>query len=261
MSNIKIQDKFLIGTSWKMNKTNDEAIDYVKELNKYRDKFEKLSNVQTFILPPFTAIKDISQVIEKENLPVLYGAQNVCWEDFGAFTGEISAPMLKNLGCYFVELNHQERRKLFNETNKTANAKIKQVLKYDMYPIVCFGDEEKTNWNDTEAFLSQQLQELLIGVEKAKIRNIVFAYEPRWAIGKKEAASVKVVDQVHSYCRRFLIKNYGEDIANEVRILYGGSVTENNAAALLQILDVDGLFIGRAALSAKGFANIIEKSF
>ena len=261
MSEIKIQDKFLIGTSWKMNKTNDEAIGYIKDLSKYRNKFEKLSNVQTFILPPFTAIKDVAKMIEQENLPVLYGAQNVCWEDFGAFTGEISAPMLKTLGCCFVELNHQERRKFFNETNKTANAKIKQVLKYNMYPIVCFGDEEKTNWTDTENFLNKQLKELLDGVEKEKIRNIVFAYEPRWAIGKKEAASVKVVDQVHSYCRKYLIKNYGEDIANEVRILYGGSVTEYNAAALMQVLDVDGLFIGRAALSAKGLANIIEKSF
>ncbi len=261
MSNKEIQAKILIGTSWKMNKTNEEAISYIKELSEEKEIIENLSAVQVFVLPPFTAIKDVAESIKEANLPVLYGAQNVCWEDFGAYTGEVSAPMLKELDCYYVELNHQERRKYFNETNETVNAKIKQVLKYDMHPIICFGDEEKTDWDNTEKFLKQQLEELLIGVDKNKIENLVFAYEPRWAIGKKEAASVEVVDKVHSYCRDFLTKAYGADIASKVRILYGGSVTEHNAAALLQILDVDGLFIGRAALSAKGFVNIIKKAF
>ena len=253
--------KFFIGTSWKMNKTNEEAVAYIQELAAEIGKLDALQEVQLFVLPPFTAVKDVAEAIAAAKLPVLYGAQNVCWAENGAWTGEVSADMLKALGCSLVEVNHQERRKFFNETNETANLKIRQILKYGMRPIVCFGDEERCAWAETEKFLQQQMDELLAEVPAEQAAALILAYEPRWAIGKAAAAPVEVIDKVHSFVRGVLTKKYGRDVSADVRILYGGSVTVQNARAVLQVLDVDGLFIGRAALTATGYVEIVRMAF
>ena len=253
--------KFLIGTSWKMNKTNEAAAAYIEELAEEIGRLRDFAAVQIFVLPPFTAISDVRRQLKEKNLPVLHGAQNVCWAEEGAYTGEVSASMIKGLDCHFVEVNHQERRKLFNETDQTANWKIKQILKYKMSPIVCLGDEEKTEWAQTEIFLKKQITALLADVAKEDIENVILAYEPLWAIGQTAAAPVSTVAKVHALYRQHLIETYGEKAGMSVRILYGGSVTAENAGALLQVLDVDGLFIGRAALSAKGLIDIACRAF
>ena len=253
--------KFFIGTSWKMNKTNEEAVAYIRELAGEIGKLEGMQEVQLFVLPPFTAVKDVADTIRDAKLPVLYGAQNVCWAENGAWTGEVSADMLKALGCSLVEVNHQERRKYFNETNETANLKIRQILKYGMRPIVCFGDEVRCEWPETQGFLQKQMDELLMDVPADQASDIILAYEPMWAIGKAAAAPVEVIDKVHSFIRGILTQKYGETVSASVRILYGGSVTVQNARSVMQVLDVDGLFIGRAALTAAGYVEIVRTAF
>lgn len=247
--------KPLIGTSWKMNKTNNEAVQYTERLQK---RMKNISEATVFILPPLTAVSDVGRLLRQSSSQIIYGAQNVHWDDAGAFTGEVSAPMLKDLGCYFVEINHQERRKYFNETDETANLKIKAVLKHKMSPIICLGDEKNKDWPMTEAFLHYQLYNLLDEVNSEEADRLILAYEPRWAIGTIEAAPPSHVDKVHTLLRRLLSEKYGDIIAKCIPILYGGSVTKKNAAELIQLKDVDGLFIGRAALDPDGLADIVE---
>jgi triosephosphate isomerase len=247
--------KPLIGTSWKMNKTNNEAVQYIERL---QERMENKSDATVFILPPLTAVSDVGRLLQKSNSKIIYGAQNVHWDDAGAFTGEVSAPMLKELGCHFVEINHQERRKFFNETDETANLKIKAVLKHKMSPIICLGDEKHKDWLMTEAFLQYQLYNLLDEVNSEEAAGLILAYEPRWAIGMVEAASPSHVDKVHTLLRRLLSEKYDDTIAECIPLLYGGSVTKKNAAELIQLKDVDGLFIGRAALDPDGLADIVE---
>lgn len=247
--------KPLIGTSWKMNKTNNEAVQYIERL---QERLRNILDVTVFVLPPFTAVSDVGRLLQQPDNNIVYGAQNVHWDDKGAFTGEVSAPMLKELGCSFVEINHQERRKFFNETDDTANLKIKAVIKHKMSPIICLGDEKHKDWPVTEAFLHYQLYNLLDEVNGEEAISLILAYEPRWAIGTVEAASPLHVDKVHTLLRRLLSEKYGDTIAKCVPLLYGGSVTPKNAAELIQLKDVDGLFIGRAALDPDGFADIVE---
>ena len=244
-----------IGTSWKMNKTNREAIHYMQRLEK---RLQTNIDATVFILPPLTVISEVSQLFHANSSNLIYGAQNVHWDDAGAFTGEVSAPMLKELGCSFVEVNHQERRKYFNETDETANFKIKAILKHEMSPIICLGDETRKEWSMTKAFLQYQLYNLLDGIQAKDAKRVILAYEPRWAIGTSEAAPVDVVGNVHSLLRALLQEKYDAATADSIPILYGGSVTKENAAGLIRLKDVDGLFIGRAALDPDGLADIVE---
>lgn len=255
---MKVQTLFqrpLIGTSWKMNKTNNEAVEYTKRL---QECVNDITDATIFILPPLTAINDIGRLLKNSSSKIIYGAQNVHWDDAGAFTGEVSAAMLKELGCDFVEINHQERRKYFNETDETANLKIKAALRYEMSPIICLGDEKRKDWSMTKAFLQYQLCNLLDEVHIEDAKRIILAYEPRWAIGTVEAAPPSIVDKVHTFLRYLLSEKYGDAISREIPILYGGSVTQKNAAELIQLKDVDGLFIGRAALDPDGLTDIVQ---
>lgn len=172
--------KPLIGTSWKMNKTNSEALAYAARL---QERVSDVADTSVFILPPFSALSDTQRLLAEKGSNVIIGAQNVCWEEAGAFTGEVSAPMLKEIGCRFVELNHQERRKYFGETDETANWKAQAVLRHGMTPIICLGEERREDWLLTEAFLRKQLLQLLHNIDAEQVVNVILAYEPLWAIG------------------------------------------------------------------------------
>ncbi len=254
-SNNRPYCKPLIGTSWKMNKTNQEALAYLQRL---QERLKDVSAASVFILPPFSALSETRRFLQESDSPLLFGSQNVHWDDAGAFTGEVSAPMLKEIGCQFVEINHQERRHWFSETNETANWKIHAVLRNSMSPIICLGEEKRETWDLTEAFLRYQLLQLLAGLEPAAAANIILAYEPLWAIGATEAASPAHVAQVHALLRRLLTEKYGTTVAQAIPLLYGGSVNRQNAAELSLLPEVDGLFVGRAALEPDGLADLVE---
>jgi triosephosphate isomerase len=165
--------------------------------------------------------------------------------------------MLKELGCSYVELNHQERRAYFNETNGTTNKKVRTALKFELSPILCLGEEEILPDAGVRSFLQIQINEMLSGVDPEKIPNIIFAYEPRWAIGKSDAAPVAHIRKVHGIIRSILSEKYGEVLARKTYIIYGGSVDLENAVEIAVQDGVDGLFIGRCGLKAKTFASII----
>lgn len=237
-----------------MNNTIAESLALIEILSRELAEF---NDFPLFILPPFTALPAVSERLGKEGM-IQFGAQNMHWQENGAFTGEIAAPMLTELGCTYVELNHQERRTYFNETNETTNKKVRTALQHGLQPILCLGEEEILSNGAAFAFLQEQLQEVLAGLERTDIPRILFAYEPRWAIGKTEAAPPSHIQAVHGTIRDVLVEQYGPDVAKQAYIIYGGSVDLNNAVEIAIQDGVDGLFIGRAGLNATTFATIIK---
>lgn len=247
--------QFIIGSGWKMNNTVAQSLNLLESLRKNLDGFDAFP---IYVLPPFTALYAVGRLLGQDGL-IRFGAQNMHWEEAGAFTGEIAAPMLKEVGCTYVEINHQERRAYFAETNDTANRKIRTALKHGLKPILCLGEEELLDDEGVRGFLRTQVAELLSGVGPAEVADIIFAYEPRWAIGKADAAPASHVQKVHGIIRGVLEERCGAGIAARTFIIYGGSVDNNNAVEIAVQPDVNGLFIGRAGLDAVGFAAIIKK--
>lgn len=246
---------FIIGSGWKMNNTIAQSLALIKNLQIGLKGFDAFP---LFVLPPFTALQSVGQWLDKDER-IRFGAQNMHWEGAGAFTGEVSAPMLKEVGCTYVELNHQERRAYFGETNDTANRKIRTALKFGLKPILCLGEEELLADSGVRSFLRAQVAELLAGVSAAAVADIIFAYEPRWAIGKADAAPASHVKKVHGIIREVLAEEYGAAIAEKTYIIYGGSVDGANAVEIAVQPGVNGLFIGRAGLNPDGFAAIIKE--
>jgi triosephosphate isomerase (TIM) len=246
--------RFIIGSGWKMNNNMAESIALLHALEKALGRFD---DFPLFVLPPFTSLHAVGMLLGQEK-QIKFGAQNMHWQEAGAFTGEISAPMLVELGCTYVELNHQERRTYFNETNQTANCKVITALKHGLKPILCLGEEEILDNVAVRNFLRQQVDELLKNVRREDISNIVFAYEPRWAIGMTNAAPASHVQKVHGIIREVLDEEYGAVVAKETYIIYGGSVDRSNAVEIAIRPEVDGLFIGRAGLTAETFCAIIQ---
>lgn len=248
--------RHIAGTGWKMNKTAAEARQYTKALLSLLDTLT-LETVEVFVLPPFTSLAAVKEVLGTSR--VGYGGQNMHWDTSGAWTGEIAAPMLVEAGCRYVELGHSERRYYFNETDEYVNRKVRTALAHSLVPIVCIGetDEEKAA-GQTESVLYQQVSIALSDVPAARVPDILLAYEPRWAIGKDDAASPDYVQDVHALIRAHLNKWYGADIAAQTRVIYGGSVNLDNSAAIIAQPDVDGLFIGRAALDAQKFVTMVK---
>jgi len=244
--------RFIIGSGWKMNNTVKECLALINELENYLGGFNALP---LFVLPPFTALESVGRRLIGRYIK--FGAQNMHWEVSGAYTGEISAPMLVELGCTYVELNHQERRAHFNENNKTTNNKLHTGLKFGLQPILCLGEEEKVGAEKARDFLDRQLREMLAGVGGKDVGRILFAYEPRWAIGQTEAASPAYIENLHGVIREILADIYGAQVAEQAWIIYGGSVDRHNAVEIAVRPNVDGLFIGRAGLKPDCFADII----
>ena len=208
------------------------------------------------IAPPFTALAAVGNVLSDTG--VLLGAQNISWEEKGAFTGEISGPMLKDVGCAMAIVGHSERRQVFGESDKMINSRIRGALRFDLVPVFCIGETlEQRDAGRTLKVLEGQVREGLAGIELTNGSQLVVAYEPVWAIGTGKTATETQAQEAHAFIRGLLGDIYEKNIAAEVRILYGGSVKPDNIDILMQQEDIDGALVGGAALNAESFERII----
>jgi len=246
--------KKLIAGNWKMNKTQDEARAFC---SKFVGLVKGVQDREITLLVPFVDLFVLQDALTKTNIS--YGAQNLFWEEKGAYTGEISAQMLVALGCKFVTVGHSERRQFFGETNETCNRKIKAAVKSGLVPIYCVGETLKQREdNQTFDVLKAQILEGLAGFNADFIRALVVAYEPVWAIGTGKNATAEQVGKAHAFIRDGIEKEFGTELANIMKILYGGSVTPDNARELLSLSDVDGALVGGASLDPEKFAKIVK---
>lgn len=243
----------IIAGNWKMNTTLSEAVSLVKEM---RDRLESIEGVEKVICPPFVSLSEVAGLLEDSS--VYLGAQNMYFEEKGAYTGEISPLMLADL-CQFVILGHSERRRYFNETDQMVNKKVKAALKVGLRPIVCVGETlEQREAGQTQEVVATQTLCALEGVPSDS--DIVIAYEPIWAIGTGKAASGETANATIKIIRDALTRLYGENIAQDRRIQYGGSVTAQNIAEFLRQPDIDGALVGGASLKANEFVSMVEQA-
>ena len=247
--------RLVAGTGWKMNIGAAETARYAAELRRQLVHAD-VSAIDIFVLPPFTSLYAAS--VAFADSPVAIGGQNMHWEDFGGWTGEISASMLAEAGCRYVEVGHSERLQHFGETYHWVRRKVDKAMSTGLTPIVCLGEtaQEKSAGRADEV-LENQLLTSLAGQPDERIPDLILAYEPRWAIGGADAASPDYVAERHGALRGILRSHRGHDAADRTRIIYGGSVTPENGEAIIHLDDVDGLFVGRAAWKPEGFARIV----
>lgn len=247
--------KFLIAGNWKMNGGPFEAAELLEGLKKQKGSFSE--DVDVLVCPPFVSLGMAVKYLHDTEIQV--GAQNLHFEENGAFTGEISASMLTESGCNFVLIGHSERRQYFGETDATVNKKIHKALSAKIAPVVCVGESLDQRKKDIHFDLvSDQVKKAMEGISGTEALDIVIAYEPIWAIGTGETASPEQAQEMHSFIRAELTKLYDDETASAIRILYGGSMKPNNAEELLSQTDVDGGLIGGASLNADSFTEIIN---
>jgi L-erythrulose 1-phosphate isomerase len=245
--------RILLGTGWKMNKTVREAVEYAGRASELLSGIVGLEEIQLFVVPPFTAIDAVKRASGGR---FWVGAQNMHWAESGAFTGEISAPMLQELGVDLVELGHAERRRYFNETDQDIQKKVDMALQYGLRPLLCVGEEsEEKAFGVGKEAVAQQLKIAFRNVPARSASRLIVAYEPVWAIGERAAASVEHVRAMNAHIRELLDELFGAEGAS-VPVIYGGSVDADNCPELLVEGRCDGLFVGRAAWSAEGFARL-----
>ena len=237
-----------------MHKTIPEAVDFLGQLTELltRGEYEPSTGVKVVIAPPFTALSAVAAALG--TLPFLLGAQDLHWEDQGAFTGEISGGMLADIGCRYVIVGHSERRRYFGDTDGIVQKKAAAALRHGLHPIVCIGESlDQRLSGQTEHLLSTQLTESLAAVSKEQAQDVVIAYEPVWAIGSGHPATPEQAQAVHDVLRKRLRKH---EAAESVSLLYGGSVKAGNAKALFACADIDGGLIGGASLNVDEFLAI-----
>ncbi len=245
-----------LGTGWKMNHTSREAVGYARDLAAYLAQHPPL--VQLFILPPFTVLAQVAEILRDS--PVLVGAQNMHAARRGAFTGEISAAMLQECGAAVVELGHSERREYFGETDYMVNAKVLAALEANIRPLVCVGEPRiEREFGVAGDWVRRQVKIALHKVPAAQLERVILAYEPIWAIGEQGVpATPEEASEMHQVIRGVVSEMYGDALARELPILYGGSVNPQNAASLLTQPEIDGLFVGRAAWQVADFIRLVE---
>ncbi len=246
---------YLIAGNWKMNCGPAEAAELVNAIKAEKSEFGE--GVEVLVCPPFTSIAYAADAIGESS--ILLGAQNMHVEDSGAFTGEVSAPMLTGAGCTNVIIGHSERREYNGETDESVNAKTRKALSSELIPVVCVGeklDERKSGIHMD--LVAGQVKKAFADIPSSEAVDVVVAYEPVWAIGTGETASPEQAQEMHAHLRSTLIELYDEETADQIRILYGGSMKPGNADELLQQPDVDGGLIGGASLKAADFAEIIS---
>jgi triosephosphate isomerase len=242
----------LIVANWKLNKTSAEAAAYVRQLS---DLIQPES-IDIVIAPPFTALHAAWHAMGPSS-PFALAGQNVFWEDKGAYTGEISAPMLKDVGCQYVIIGHSERRQWFGEQDEDINKKVNAALRHGLKPIVCVGESlADREHGNTTAVVTGQLTKDLDGLSKEHMAMVAIAYEPVWAIGTGRAASPAQAVEVHTLLRRTIASRWGHDAGERMRVLYGGSVNAENAGHFLESPEVDGVLVGGACLDPVCFATI-----
>jgi len=244
----------IIVGNWKMHKTTAEAVALVRAL---KESIVSIHDVDIGVAPPFTALMAVAEALRGS--AIFVAAQNIHWEPQGAFTGEISAAMLTDVGCTRVIIGHSERRQYFAETDATANQKLKAALNAQLDPILCIGETlDQREGNATFGVLEQQLRQGLADIAADGMQRLVLAYEPIWAIGTGKTATPDQAQEVHAFIRGLLGDLYGKALADEVRIQYGGSVNAGNVHTLMTQPDVDGALVGGASLEASAFAQIVS---
>jgi triosephosphate isomerase len=244
----------LIAGNWKMNKTVGEAVDLVREL---KNSVAGVKGVEVAVAPPFTALYAVRK--ELEGSSILLAAQNLYWEEKGAYTGEVSPLMLKEVGCHYVIIGHSERRQYFGETDATVNKRLKASLGQGLDAIFCIGETLKEREEgDAFAVLGAQLENGLKGIAESEVERTVIAYEPVWAIGTGKTATPEQAEEVHRFIRQRLEKLFTAGIAEKVRIQYGGSVTPENVGGLMSQKDIDGALVGGASLKSETFSRIVR---
>jgi triosephosphate isomerase len=247
--------KKIVAANWKMNMLQGEAADFVKDLLL---EIGDMLAVEVVIVPPFTAIPKVVETLGTDH-NIKVGAQNMYWERSGAFTGEISAAMLRNLFVRYVVLGHSERRQLFGETDEMVNRKARAAHEATLRPIVCIGETlEQRDGGQVEQVLDRQLRGSLAGLEAKELQETVIAYEPVWAIGTGRNATPDQAEEAHAFIRATLRELSDEATAERIRIQYGGSVKPENARALMSQPDIDGALVGGASLEARSFAEIVR---
>ena len=244
--------KPIIAGNWKMHKTIAEALEFVNEV---KDRVNN-DKVEAVICAPFTLLKDLKQATKGTNIKI--GAQNMHFEEKGAFTGEISPLMLKELDMDYVVIGHSERRQYFNETDETVNKKVLKALEVGIDPILCVGETlEEREAGNTKDVCKVQVEKALENVSKEELAKVVIAYEPVWAIGTGKTATSEDANDVIAYIREVVANLYGE-LANEVRIQYGGSVKPSNVAEIMNQSDIDGALVGGASLEANDYVELVN---
>lgn len=249
-------NKIWVGTNWKMTKTIEEGKAYTKKLIEISKGIS--SNINLFIIPSYTALISVRELVDDSH--VLMGAQNMHWEDTGAYTGEISPRMLDEIGIDLIELGHSERRQYYNETDVDINKKVLAALNYNIKPLICIGEnkEEKNN-NISKEVLAAQLKVSLKDISNEQVNELIIAYEPVWAIGEHgEIAESSYIADIHAFLRKTLVEMFGE-AGTSVPLLYGGSVNQANFMEYIQVPDVNGLFIGRSAWNTESFKVILDE--
>ena len=246
----------LIAGNWKMFKTVQEAVVFTKEL---RSLIKDVTDVEIVVAPPFTALHAVAEAARNSNVSV--SAQDLHWEREGAFTGEISAPMIKDAGAEFAIAGHSERRRLFAETDAIVNRKAQAAISAELTPIVCVGETlEERERGDTLSILDRQIQGCLEGIRSEHVAELVVAYEPVWAIGTGRNATSAQAADAHAHIRKRLRQWFGADAADRCRVIYGGSVKPDNIRELIAAGDVDGALVGGSSLEVRSFADIVTRS-
>ncbi|MEV7553366.1 triose-phosphate isomerase [Amycolatopsis sp. NPDC089917] len=248
--------KPLIAGNWKMNQNHLEAIALVQKIafalpEKYYAK------VDVAVLPPFTDIRSVQTLTDGDKLSLTYGAQDLSPHDSGAYTGEVSGPMLAKLGCSFVTVGHSERREYHGESDELVNKKVKAALKHGITPILCVGEKlEVREAGEHIAHTTTQLVEGLKGLKAEQVKDVVVAYEPVWAIGTGKVATPADAEEVCGAIRATLAEKYGAEVASSVRVLYGGSAKSNNISDLVACENIDGALVGGASLDGDEFTKL-----
>lgn len=245
--------KPIIAGNWKMNNTNKEALLLVESIK----KITLNKDVEAVLCVPFTALHEVKKLIIDSDIKL--GAQNMHWEESGAYTGEISPLMLKDIGIDYCIIGHSERRQYYNETDETVNKKLKASLSHGILPIICVGETlEEREANKAEKIVKNQIINAFEGISADEIKNIVIAYEPIWAIGTGRTASSDDANAMCAFIRETIGGIYSEEEKNIIRIQYGGSVKPSNVKELMEKSDIDGALVGGASLKANDFVKLIN---
>ena len=245
-------NKKIVAANWKMNKTVAESVDFTKSLAK---NLLNLKETGIILCPPFTSLFKIGEILKETSIAI--GGQNMHFEESGAFTGEISADMLNSANCEYVILGHSERRHVFNESNQFIKKKIDVALEKGLQPIICVGEKlEEREAGKTLDVVTEQYESALDGLSSSEVKKCLIAYEPVWAIGTGLTATPKQASEAHGVIRDLLTKQFDIETAEEITILYGGSVKPNNASSLIAAKDIDGFLVGGASLKVDSFLEL-----
>jgi triosephosphate isomerase len=250
---MKIRKPLMAG-NWKMNLGIDASVSLIKSL---KEKVKDVSETDILVCPSFIALKKVGSLLKGSNIEL--GAQNICSEEKGAFTGEVSAEMIKEAGCRYVIIGHSERRQIFKETDEILNKKLKIALKNKLKPIFCVGETlAEREANKVNEVISSQVKNGLKDLSKDEMQKITMAYEPVWAIGTGKNATPQQAQEVHVLIRDLIKGLFNEKISYSIRILYGGSVKPENIKELMMQSDIDGTLVGGASLKAEDFEKIVK---